>query len=83
MQRSQDQHNTYFPSAPTVDPLLSNAKTARLMTATVVRLDKRLNQRIKEGGHPKALNTMFTSDDLTAYQEIRANTESGTDDLDV
>jgi uncharacterized protein (DUF433 family) len=83
MHRSQDQYNTYFASAPAVDPLLFNAKTARLMTATVVKLDKRLNQRIKQGGHPKALNTMFTSDDLTAYRKIRANTESGTDDLDV
>ncbi|CAN9237826.1 unnamed protein product [Alternaria alternata] len=67
MHRSQDQYNTYFASAPAVDPLFFNAKTARLMTATVVKLDKRLNQRIKQGGHPKALNTMFT----------------GTDDLDV
>ncbi|RYN18250.1 hypothetical protein AA0113_g12284 [Alternaria arborescens] len=83
MHRSQDQYNTYFASAPAVDPLLFNAKTARLMTATVVKLDKILNQHIKQGGHPKALNTMFTSDDLKAYRKIRANTESGTDDLDV
>jgi hypothetical protein len=83
MHRSQDQYNTYFASAPAVDPLLFNAKTARLMTATVVKLDKRLNPRIKQGGHPKALSTMFKSDNLTAYRKIRANTESGTDDLDV
>ncbi|CAN9317068.1 unnamed protein product [Alternaria alternata] len=81
MHRSQDQYNTYFAPAPGIDPIVFSACTVRLATTTVMKLDKILNQRIKEGGHPKALNTMFTSDDLTAFRAIRWSIKG--DDVDV
>ncbi|KAG9184936.1 hypothetical protein G6011_11766 [Alternaria panax] len=83
MHRSQDQYNAYFAPAPGIDPGDFNAKTIRLVVATVIKLDQRLDQRIKDGGHPKALNTMFISEDLATYRSIRAKLDSDTNNLDV
>ena len=81
MHGSQDQYNTYFALAPDIDPSVFSACTIRLATTTVMKLDKILNRRIKKGGHPKALHTMFTSDDLTAFRAIRWSIKG--DDVDV
>jgi len=82
-QRSLDQYNVYFSDVSDIDFPAFNAKTGRLASATIMRLDRRLNPFIKGGGHPKALRTTVTPEHLNAYRVIRNEVIGHESNLDV